>query len=93
MCFVHTWEYLESAGFEVRGWMQIYMQRGSERGLDDFISWFIWYKKYGKNLRATGGREVFFPNYLKLIRLVQIRGVCRCMRWKREEGGFSIFIS
>jgi len=38
------------------------------------------YKNYGKNLRTTGGREVFFPNYLGLIRLVEMGGVCRCMR-------------
>jgi hypothetical protein len=31
------------------------------------------YKNYGENLRATGGREVFFPNFLRLIRLVEKR--------------------
>jgi len=40
------------------------------------------YKKYGENLRPTGAREVFFPNYLRLIRLVQKRGAGRCMRNK-----------
>jgi hypothetical protein len=32
------------------------------------------YEKYGENLKATGGREVFFPNYLRLIRLLEKRG-------------------
>ena len=31
------------------------------------------YKKYGEDLRATGRREVFFPNFLRLIRLVEKR--------------------
>ncbi len=31
------------------------------------------YKNYGENLRATEGREVFFPNFLRLIRLVEKR--------------------
>ena len=60
--------------------MQIYKQKGRERGLDIFKSGFKSYKKYDENLRATGVREVFFPNYRKLIRLVQIGGVCRYMR-------------
>ena len=29
------------------------------------------YKKYGENLRPAGGVEVFFPNFLRLIRLVE----------------------
>ena len=31
------------------------------------------YEKYGENPRATGGSEVFFPNFLRLIRLVEKR--------------------
>jgi hypothetical protein len=31
------------------------------------------YKNFGENLRPTGGREVFFPNFLRLIRLVEKR--------------------
>jgi hypothetical protein len=31
------------------------------------------YEKYGENLRRTGGVEVFFPNFLRLIRLVEKR--------------------
>jgi hypothetical protein len=31
------------------------------------------YKNYGENPRATGGMEVFFPNFLRLIRLVEKR--------------------
>ena len=31
------------------------------------------YKNYGENLRPTGGTEVFFPNFLRLIRLVEKR--------------------
>jgi hypothetical protein len=31
-----TWEYFKSAGFEVRGCMQIYKQEGSKRGLGNF---------------------------------------------------------
>ena len=31
------------------------------------------FKKYGENLRPTGGREVFFPNFARLIRLVEKR--------------------
>ena len=29
------------------------------------------YENYGENLRPTGGVEVFFPNFLRLIRLVE----------------------
>jgi hypothetical protein len=29
------------------------------------------YEKYGENLRPTGGVEVFFPNFLRLITLVE----------------------
>jgi hypothetical protein len=29
------------------------------------------YEKYGENLRPAGGREVFLPNFLRLIRLVE----------------------
>ena len=29
------------------------------------------YEKYGENLRPAGGREVFSPNFLRLIRLVE----------------------
>jgi hypothetical protein len=29
------------------------------------------YKNYGEKLRPTGGVEVFFPNFLRLIRLVE----------------------
>ena len=32
----HTWEYLNPAGFEVRGWVQIYKQNGGGRGVDNF---------------------------------------------------------
>jgi hypothetical protein len=31
------------------------------------------FEKYGENLRPTGGREVFFPNFPRLIRLVEKR--------------------
>jgi hypothetical protein len=31
------------------------------------------YEKYGENLRPTGGVQVFFPNFLRLIRLVEKR--------------------
>jgi hypothetical protein len=31
------------------------------------------YEKYGENLRPTGGVEVFFPNFLRLNRLVEKR--------------------
>ena len=51
------------------------------------------YKKYGENPRPTGAREVFFPNYLRLIRLVQKRGARRCMRNKYGGGGFKVHIS
>jgi hypothetical protein len=72
--------------------MQIYEIKGSGRGADNFPRWFITYKKYGKNLRTTGGREVFFANYLRLIGLVEIRGVCRCMRKTNGGGGFKVHI-
>ena len=29
------------------------------------------YEKYGENLRPTGGVEVFFPNFLRLITLAE----------------------
>lgn len=48
------------------------------------------YKKYGENLRATGATEVFFPNYLRLIRLVQMGCVCRCIRKTNGGGGFMV---
>ena len=50
------------------------------------------YKKYGKSLRTTGGTEVFLANYLRLIRLVEIRGVCRCMRKTNGGGVFKVHI-
>ena len=31
------------------------------------------YEKYGENLRPARGVEVFFPNFLRLIRLVEKR--------------------
>jgi len=31
------------------------------------------YKNYGEILRPAGGREVFFPNFRRLIRLVEKR--------------------
>jgi hypothetical protein len=31
------------------------------------------YEKYGENLRPTGGVQVFFPNFLRLFRLVEKR--------------------
>jgi hypothetical protein len=48
------------------------------------------YKNYGENLRATRGREVFFPNYLRLIRFMKVRGVCKYMRNKNGGGGFKV---
>ena len=30
------------------------------------------YKNYGENLRPAGGVEVFFPNFLRLIRLIDL---------------------
>jgi hypothetical protein len=72
--------------------VQIYEKNGSERGVDNFTRYFMPYKKYGKNLRTTGGREVFFPNYLRLIRLVEKGGVCRCIRKKNGGGGFKVHI-
>ena len=88
----HTWAYLNPAGFEARGWVQIYKQNGGGRGVDNFPRKLISYKKYGGNLRATGGRELFFPNYLRLIRIVQMRGVSRCMRKTNGGGGFKVQI-
>jgi len=29
------------------------------------------YENYGENLRPAGGGEVFFPNYVRLTRLVE----------------------
>jgi hypothetical protein len=48
------------------------------------------YKKYGENLRTTRGREVFFPNFPRLIRFMKVRGVCKCMRNKNGGGGFKV---
>ena len=51
------------------------------------------YKNYGKNLRTTRGREVFFVNYFRLIRFIKVRGVCKCMRNKNGGGGFKVHSS
>ena len=51
------------------------------------------FKNYGKNLWSTRGREVFFVNYLRLIRFIKVRGVCKCMRNKNGGGGFKVHSS
>jgi hypothetical protein len=50
----------------------MYVLKGRESGFYNFPRLLIAYKKYGENIRATGATEVFFPNYLRLIRLIQM---------------------
>ena len=48
-------------------------------------------KKYGKNIKTTGRREVFIPIYLRLMRLVELEDVHRCI-WKGSgEGDLTIW--
>ena len=49
----------------------MYKVKGRGGGENNFPREFMTYKKYGENLRPAGGREVFFPNYRRLNRLVE----------------------
>lgn len=48
------------------------------------------YKKFRKYLRTTTVRELFFTNYLRLIKFMKVSGVYKCRRNNYKGGGFEV---